>query len=210
MYTKLLLDDNWWCLKTPRLLVDVVGAGRLLALLEAPGDLEALAGVAEVCLRAGGLTHLPGHILTHLAPWVTADLARIKYLSAICVETQLLVLGDQLWGQSCGGRRNVKQHENYLCVYLLGESLAYLWVWLSVADCSPNFNPPTNLKSFVFPISHSSLYYINLTFLGLQISLVGSLAQCWAGSVAISQVLIPVKNLVPLVSSVTTLVLGTL
>ena len=165
MYTKLLLDDNWWCLKTPRLLVDVVGAGGLLALLEAPGDLEALAGVAEVCLGAGGLTHLPGHVLTHLAPWVTADLARIQYLSAICVETQLLVLGDQLWGQSCGGHRNVKKHENYLCVYLLGESLADFVVWFSVADCSPNFNPPTNLKSFAF-LTHSSfatLYIISIS-----------------------------------------------
>ena len=49
----------------------------------------------------------------------------------------------------CGGHRNVNQHENYLCVYLLGEFLAFLLVGLSVTDCGLNFNPPANLKSLV-------------------------------------------------------------
>ena len=59
----------------------------------------------------------------------------------------------------CGGHRNVNQHENYLCVYLLGEILAFFLVRLSVTDCGLNFNPPANLKSFVFlKLWKSTLY----------------------------------------------------
>ena len=57
---------------------DDVRAGRLLllALLKAPGLGEVLARVALVGLRAAGLAHLSRHILTHLTPGVSTDLAK--------------------------------------------------------------------------------------------------------------------------------------
>ena len=65
-----------------------------------------------------------------------------------------MVPEDTLCAKSCGGHRNVNQHENYLCVYLLGEFLANLLIGLSVTDCGLNFNPSANLKSFVFLTQH--------------------------------------------------------
>ena len=119
-----------------------------------------------------------------------------------------MVPWDQLCAQSYGGHRNVN-HENYLlCVYLLGEFLADLLIGLSVTDCGLNFNPSANLKSFVFLSLDISTY--PLTILCWQTSLTGSMAQCSAAWVAISQVLMPVKVWVPSLGSDTTSVLGTL
>ena len=79
------------------ILVDEVWTGGLLTLLEAPGLREVLTRVALVGLGAAGLADLPGHVLTHLARGVSADLTKkAQHLSAIYVETQLMVLGDQL------------------------------------------------------------------------------------------------------------------
>ena len=75
-------------IKSTLLTLNYVRAGRLLllALLEAPSLDEVLARVALVGLGAAGLAHLPRHVLTHLTPGVSADLAKIHniYQQFIC------------------------------------------------------------------------------------------------------------------------------
>ena len=75
-------------IKSTLLTLNYVRAGRLLllALLEAPSLDEVLARVALVGLGAAGLAHLPRHVLTHLTPGVSADLAKTHniYQQFIC------------------------------------------------------------------------------------------------------------------------------